>query len=998
MDESVPETYGQPWKTAGKRLLCLVVGLGMIASLGGCTRAFYRKAADREVEDILKEKDQYPAWRIEQFHVYPDPRARFADPTNPDRPPMPPDDPAAWNLGPHPQQPGHAGVGMVEGTGYLEMIKVWDGQNREARQAELKKTEDEARSGDRAPALEARTGDRATAPARSGDCAAAPPGERASAPSGDRAATGNAQAGSDSTGTPDQKAAEGLLSSTGNKSIQAYFDEPLTARRRGFLLTLPQTVELGLVNSPTYQRFREDLYLGALPVTQQRFSFAYQWAAVENAIRQWAGPQSSQGPQNNWTFGTNVGFTKLFSTGALLTLAFANTTVINFNNLVGPRVNTQSKINLDLVQPLLQGGGKAVTLEPLTEAERNLLYEIRAFARFREQFYVSVAIGLSLPSDLPSAAGATTVGSPISVLAALGIASTDVSGGFVGYLSTLFREVDEAVDRRYLHDLENALKLFEGLQEGGIVAPIQVQQVNSTMLNARNTVASDTQFVTNALDQFKLVLGLPANLPLILDDSAARPITRVLDRYYEVLDNSDAAAKLLERQEDMPPEKVRPFLLEQYTTHPLVRGTEFRKKLPVSWQTWAKATDQEISQRLAKLAKARRDLLDRKTDREMQGQQLTPNEAKSLQDADFEADVGRLEQLLRRYEARPWEKIQNDVLRRQDRLKMFRLVAYDAEIVAVWARNERFEQVGTMWPELPNAPLDDRMDLSTADVDAAQEAAVQAALVSRWDLMNARAQVTDAWRQLRVRANALLGVLNVTYHLDSQTPPVGTNPWAFSTSRTNSELILNGALPLVRVAERNAYRTAIIVYQRARRNLMVLEDNIAAQVRFDVRQLQLFGGNYKIQKRILESLYSQVENALEVIAAPVDPDQLKSTGTAGQANAAALTSQYLSALSGLNSAQTKMYDIWLSYLATRMQLYLDLERLPLDNRGVWIDESGKNADLSGRAGGGACFGEPCVADPGSVPAANQQRHDNGDLPPPRVLPPPPPQPAPNQAP
>jgi hypothetical protein len=931
---------GQRVPTAVGRFLFIALGLWLVATLGGCSRAFYRKAADREVEDILKEKDRFPAWRIEQFHVYPDPRARFADPTNPDRPPMPPDDPAAWDLSPHPQQPGHAGVGTVQGTGYLEMLRAWDRENRAQRQAERAKADKEN------PAQE-------------------------------------------------DAVSEGLLSQ-GNKSLQAYYDSPLFARQQGYLVTLPQAVELGVVNSPTYQRFREDLYLEALPVTLQRFSFAYQWAAVENAIRQWAGPQSSVGQQNNWTLNTNVGFTKLFSTGALLTLAFANNTVFNFNNLAAAGFVSQSKINLDFVQPLLQGGGKAVTLEPLTEAERNLLYEIRAFARFRGQFFVAIAIGSSVPSDLASAAGATTIGSPISALAALGIASTDVSGGFVGYLSTLFRELDEAVDRRYLNDLENALKLFEGLQEGGLVAPIQVQQVNSTMLTARNTVASDTQFVMNALDQFKITLGLPANLPLLLDDSLGRPITRQLDRYYEILDNSDAAAKLLERQEDLPPDKVRPFLLRQYSTNPLVRGTQFQKKLPVSWQVWAKATDQEIAQRLSKLTKARRDLLDLKTDREMQGQQLSPNEVKSLADVEFESDVGRLEQLLRRYEARPWEKLQNEALRRQDRIKMYRLVAYDAEIVATWARNERFAQVGTQWPSLPGAPLDDRIDLLTADVDEAQEVAVQAALLARWDLMNARAQVVDAWRQLRVRANALLGVLNVAYHVDSQTPPLGTNPLAFSSTRTNQELILNGSLPLVRVAERNAYRTALITYQRARRNLMILEDNIAAQVRFDVRQLHLFGQNYKIETKILESLYSQVENALEVIAAPVDPDQLKSTGTAGQANAAALTSQYLGALSSLNNAQTKMYDIWLSFLATRMQLYLDLERLPLDQRGVWIDESATPGDLSGCAPRGALLGQPRPADagPGIAPAQQRRASAGESLPYPRVFPPPAAQPPP----
>ena len=40
-------------------------------------------------------------------------------------------------------------------------------------------------------------------------------------------------------------------------------------RWRGFLLTLDQAVELGVINSPQYQTFREQLYEAALPVTQQ---------------------------------------------------------------------------------------------------------------------------------------------------------------------------------------------------------------------------------------------------------------------------------------------------------------------------------------------------------------------------------------------------------------------------------------------------------------------------------------------------------------------------------------------------------------------------------------------------------------------------------------------------------------------------------------------------------------------------------------------------------
>jgi hypothetical protein len=871
---------------SGLRLAQLVAVL-LLATTGGCTRNFYLRQADREVADILAEKDKYPEWKIEQYHVYPDPRARFANPANPNRQPMPPDDEAAWRMSPHPQHPPHAGIKSFDNSTYLEMIKAWDAQNRAEREAALaagKKVVENVEQGE--------TGESRTGP------------------------------------------------------LQLLYDEPL-AQSRGFLVDMPQTIELGVINSREYQFFREDLYLEALPVTQQRFSFAWQWMAIENWVRQWAGPDSSAKAQNNWTGTSTVGVSKLFSTGALLTASFANKLVFDFQN--AGRFSTQSTVNLDIVQPLLQGGGKAVTLEPLTQAERNLFYSIRAYAHFREQFYTDLAFGGTIPSTLAAAAGATSGPSPISTLAALGIASTDVAGQFRGYLPSLYRQLDMAVDRKYVKDLEKALLLFEGFQEGGQVAPLQVDQVKSTLLQARNAVLKDVQDTTNALDQFKLQIGIPANVNLILDDTPSRPITRTLDRYYGVFSDSEAAFRLIEKQDSLEPEKLRPLLKQLYTRDPLVRGTSFQRKLPGSWDAWARATDMELRERLEKLGQERRKLLDTKTDAEMKGQQLSPEDARRLSDAEFESDVGSLEQILRRFEAKPWEFAKTEQARREDRIKLYRLVTYAAQIVLVWARNERVAQVGQSWPTLPLVPIEG-IDLLILDPEKGQEAAIQIALRNRWDLMNARAQVVDSWRQLAVTANALLGVVNVQYHLDSTTPPGGTRPLAFSNAGTNSELIINGQLPLVRVAERNAYRTALINYERARRALISLEDTIAAQVRFDVRQLHLFAENFKIQQKVLESLYSQVENSLEVIVAPADPDQLKASGTTGQANAAALTNQYLGALGSLNGAQTKMYDIWLSYLATRMQLYQDMERLPLDARGVWIDELSPDACLRPNSG------------------------------------------------
>ena len=76
---------------------------------------------------------------------------------------------------------------------------------------------------------------------------------------------------------------------------------------------------------------------------------------------------------------------------------FANQTVVELTNPTRPHTSSVSTINLDFVQPLLRGGGRAVTLEPLTQAERNLLYDVRDYARFRKLFYQSITTGGNIP-------------------------------------------------------------------------------------------------------------------------------------------------------------------------------------------------------------------------------------------------------------------------------------------------------------------------------------------------------------------------------------------------------------------------------------------------------------------------------------------------------------------------------------------------------------------------------------------------------------------------
>src|SRR3954447_6806103 len=76
-----------PQRSKWRRLFGLMLAGGLLVQAGGCTRSYYRKAVDEEVSEILAQKDKSPAWQIENWHIYANPRARFADDSNPDRPP-----------------------------------------------------------------------------------------------------------------------------------------------------------------------------------------------------------------------------------------------------------------------------------------------------------------------------------------------------------------------------------------------------------------------------------------------------------------------------------------------------------------------------------------------------------------------------------------------------------------------------------------------------------------------------------------------------------------------------------------------------------------------------------------------------------------------------------------------------------------------------------------------------------------------------------------------
>src|SRR5207248_1054290 len=258
------------------------------------------------------------------------------------------------------------------------------------------------------------------------------------------------------------------------------------------------------------------------------------------------------------------------------------------------------------------------------------------------------------------------------------------------------------------------------------------------------------------------------------------------------------------------------------------------------------------------------------TDLETQSRELSETDRQRLDALNLDMDVATLEDALRTYESQPWKNALSPEARTRQQRLGFRYVLNAFAIVLTAARTERLVQLRKQWPDLARLCVDG-VDLIKSDLDDAQGAVIQHALINRFDLMNVRAQLVDAWRQLAVFANALLGTFNVQYHLDSTTPAGRGLPFAFAGSRTTNQLIMNFELPLVRTTERNNYRASLIAFQRQRRALQEAEDLVVQGVRGEIRQLRVLAENYRIQQRQVELAYLTVESSLDTFQAPPAP-------------------------------------------------------------------------------------------------------------------------------
>jgi len=143
---------------------------------------------------------------------------------------------------------------------------------------------------------------------------------------------------------------------------------------RPLKLTLAKALEIAAMNNRELQNRRESVYLSALALTLERHRFRPRFFGSISADYDNDQTDESVGAD------TDFGFTWLLNTGGQVGVSLGST-FLKF--LTGdPRKTASSLLNVSVVQPLLRGRGRSAT-EPLTQAERNVLYELRLAAAGR---------------------------------------------------------------------------------------------------------------------------------------------------------------------------------------------------------------------------------------------------------------------------------------------------------------------------------------------------------------------------------------------------------------------------------------------------------------------------------------------------------------------------------------------------------------------------------------------------------------------------------------
>ena len=238
------------------------------------------------------------------------------------------------------------------------------------------------------------------------------------------------------------------------------------------VLSLQNAVEIATKYSRSYQSQKESLYTSALSLTSTRHQYESQlFGTFDAQYRNPAGADSG-------TVSSSGGIDKAFVTagGILANVGLS----VDWKRFLtdDPYTTLGSILNASITAPLLGNVAGLQAWENLTQSERNMLYQVRNFNRYRQTFVVSI-------------------------------------------INEYYRVLQAEERLKIARDsYERQLRTVERTQmEVDVKQRPQsdADRIRQDLLNAENSIISNEQSYKQTLDSFKVTLSLPADANITLD-------------------------------------------------------------------------------------------------------------------------------------------------------------------------------------------------------------------------------------------------------------------------------------------------------------------------------------------------------------------------------------------------------------------------------------------------------------------------------------------------
>ena len=273
------------------------------------------------------------------------------------------------------------------------------------------------------------------------------------------------------------------------------------------VLSLADAMRAGAANSEEFQGEKELVFEAALALDLQRHAFENTFAGVLGGG--WSGSENGGGEteatggvadgvdgggaasagggrskSSQATGHASASASRKLANGATLAASLGLDVLRLLTGDSGSTIGLTGDASVTM--PLLRGFGRDIVREPLTQAERNLLYAIYHFEGYRQSFAIKVA--------------------------------TD----YYGMLQTeqtliALRENGERLGENY--------KRAQMLYDAGRLSQVELDQTRQDLLKTGDSIVDSEKSRQSRLDSFKMSLGLPVDARVVLEMSELDKVT-----------------------------------------------------------------------------------------------------------------------------------------------------------------------------------------------------------------------------------------------------------------------------------------------------------------------------------------------------------------------------------------------------------------------------------------------------------------------------------------